>query len=234
MSTDEKFMEQAKIAAAEIEKITDPYQKVVAISSFWSMLDTHAAARAATTAAAITKQFVGNSATPTKKDLENRPNPATAESDVVDINPSAPIAKEISKTVKEKTVPVVRVVKEAPTTLEVEQVPVSEAPEELTEEFKNKILSSDELDATWTPRMHANADMEKTYQQCKKFFEEGTAKNAFPPTFLDKAIKCVSEGKITKWEGVDFLPPVTTKLYTSGIASIYKKLKQQQAARQQK
>lgn len=189
---------------------------------------------------------------PTKNDLESKPV------EFINLNPKADITKKMKeqqqkenekKNPKERTI----VLSEHP--LELKQVPVDEkekpeapaqeAPkaqetqetsEEITEEWKSRILQREDFDRTWTPRMLANRDLADTFKRLGGFVFGGIKKNIFKIEWVNEETSRATGGRITKIdvsskEGfMNSIPPAATKFIYGHLVKAYKESRNKESA----
>lgn len=100
-----------------------------------------------------------------------------------------------------------------------------------SDEWKNKHLSSDEIDATWTMRMQKNAQLAGAYQKLHGFVawcEQG----GMPQGWIEQSIKNVSNGRYTDASDNRIFSPQMVLFMLGGLQAEYEKAKaaQMQAA----
>ena len=135
-----------------------------------------------------------------RKSLENKPAPAEEkkeEKTLTDLNPQAPIADKILKNInKEPETPA------APAPVVEEKAEPAPAPAKPqvnigSDEWKKKILTSEELDDEWTPAMMANEDMVKHLNWLAGFCKQGMEKKLITLDWLNTKVKEASENRFS-------------------------------------
>lgn len=166
---------------------------------------------------------------PTKDDLEVKPD------EFINLNPKADINKKIrenkNKEKAEHAEPEMQTVVLSEFPPEVKQVPVKKNDDEITEEWKNKILKREDYDRTWTPRMMANVDLANTFKKLGGFICVGLKKGAFDLAWINTEISRATGGHITqidvssKEKLFKSIPPAVTKLVYGHLVKAFKEKK---------
>lgn len=88
-----------------------------------------------------------------------------------------------------------------------------------SDEWKNKHLTSDEVDNTWTEAMKANIEMTKAARLLKKVCVDGVASGNIDAKWLDTRISEVSDGMFTSHNDRNIYNPPVVRMISAYIAS---------------
>ena len=98
-----------------------------------------------------------------------------------------------------------------------------------SDEWKNKNLTSDELDATWTPRMQKNLRIVNAAKKLQQFVGWCKAGN-MPQGWIESAISHVSDKRYTTADDKRIYSPKMVQFMLAGLQGEYVKASQNQAA----
>lgn len=98
-----------------------------------------------------------------------------------------------------------------------------------SDEWKNKNLTSDELDATWTPRMQKNVRIVNAAKKLQQFVGWCKAGH-MPQGWIESAISNVSDKRYTTADDKRIYSPKMVQFMLAGLQGEYVKASQSQAA----
>lgn len=215
-------------AYEDLQKLSDPYQHGMLAAAIYN---------------AIKDESVELPVT-SKDTLENRPKlKSEVKKEQKALGAMTPKSEELAKAMTQAA----QNTEEAPKkeekielapAIEVPEEPKAEAPAEKTEtlapvveenkpendeayydsdEWKNKHLTSQEMDDDWTPRMKKNAQLVQNYQELTSLVKRCVASKNVPDEWLNKTISGITSGHYTTWQDKKLYTPRMTLIMNAGL-----------------
>lgn len=216
-------------AYEDLQKISDPYQHGMLATMMYSAMNGKTVELPATC----------------KDTLENRPKTKTEEKkELAAMTPaSAELAKKMTAAAeKTENAPEEEDKIELAPAIEVPEEPKTETPKQEaqpetddayydSDEWKNKHLTSQEMDDDWTPRMQKNLQLAQNYQELKTLVMKCVNSKNVPNEWLNKTISGITSGHFTTWEDKKLYTPRMTLIMNAGLKKALYDLMQSMTAK---
>ena len=174
----------AKIREDELPRVTDPYQKIMANCNLIETMVYIEEVQAK----------IGSLPNATHQDFQDTPPQKSAateppKEDVVkDLNPQAPLAEKVMDKLTE--------VQNA-TTVEALKTPINN--DAVPEDWADRTLKMEELDATWTNKLLQNKEYQNLYTQLVNFFITGIQRKMVTVEWIDQMLNKFTDGRVKKF-----------------------------------
>ena len=192
-------------AYEDLQKLSDPYQHGMLAAAIYNAI------KGASVELPVTS----------KDTLENRPKlKSEVKKEQKALGAMTPKSEELAKAMTQAA----QKTEEAPKEEEkIELAPAIEVPEENDEayydsdEWKNKHLTSQEMDDDWTPRMKKNAQLVQNYQELTSLVKRCVASKNVSDEWLNKTISGITSGHYTTWQDKKLYTPRMTLIMNAGL-----------------